>query len=93
MSACYDKYETLLTPYGKKIIGSEFSVPSEAPSGQIGYWGIPWSDDTQAQYLDTAYTIFFSKPSNMGLIWWGFYEPSGFVFNGGLIREDETPKR
>ncbi len=55
MSACYDRYETLLTPYGKKIVGSEFSVPSETPSGRIGYWGIPWSEETQAQYLDTAY--------------------------------------
>lgn len=93
MSACYDKYETMLTPYGKKIVGSEFSAPSEAPTSQIGYWGIPWSDDTQAQYLATAYTIFFSKPSNMGLIWWNTVEPSPFVYNGGLIRDDGAPKK
>jgi len=93
MSACYDKYETMLTPHRKKIVGSEFSVPSEAPTGQIGYWGIPWSDETQAQYLATAYTIFFSKPSNMGLIWWNTVEPSPFVYNGGLIRDDGTPKK
>jgi GH35 family endo-1,4-beta-xylanase len=92
MSACYDKFETLLTPYGKQIVGSEFAVPSEAPSGQVGYWGIPWSEDTQAQYLATAYTIIFSKHSNLGLIWWGFFEPSGFVYNGGLIGEDGAPK-
>lgn len=93
MSSCYDKYEELLSPQGKKIVGSEFSVPSESPPGQIGYWGIPWSDDTQAQYLATAYTILFSKPSNQGLIWWNTVEPSPFVYNGGLIRDDGTFKK
>lgn len=93
MSACYDKYENMLTPYGKKIVGSEFSVPSEAPVGQTGYWNTAWSDDTQAQYLATAYTIFFSKPSNLGLVWWNTVEPSPFVYHGGLIRDDGTPKK
>jgi hypothetical protein len=93
MSACYDKYEKMLTPFGKKIVGSEFSVPSEAPNGQTGYWNTAWSDDTQAQYLATAYTIFFSKPSNLGLVWWNTVEPSPFVYHGGLIRDDGTPKK
>ncbi len=93
ISACYDKYEKMLAPYGKKIVGSEFSVPSEAPVGQTGYWNTAWSDDTQAQYLATAYTIFFSKPSNLGLVWWNIVEPSPFVYHGGLIRDDGTPKK
>ena len=93
MSACYDKYGALLTPHGKKIVGSEFSVPSEAPAGQMGYWNTLWSEDTQAQYLDTAYTIFFSKPSNLGLIWWNTVDPSPFVYNGGIISDGGTPKK
>jgi endo-1,4-beta-xylanase len=93
MSTCYDKYEKMLLPFGKKIVGSEFSVPSEAPAGQTGYWNTVWSDDTQAQYLATAYTIFFSKSSNLGLIWWNTVEPSPFVYNGGLVRDDGTPKK
>jgi len=93
MSACYDKYEAMLTLHGKKIVGSEFSVPSEAPAGQTGYWNIAWSEDTQAQYLATAYTIFFSKPSNLGLVWWNTVEPSPFVYHGGLVRDDGTPKK
>jgi endo-1,4-beta-xylanase len=93
MSACYDKYEKMLTPYGKRVVGSEFSVPSDAPAGQTGYWNIPWSEDTQAQYLVTGYTIFFAKPSNMGLTWWNTFEPSPFVYHGGLVAEDGTPKK
>jgi hypothetical protein len=93
LSACYDKYEKMLAPYGKRVVGSEFSVPSQLPSGRLGYWNVPWSEDTQAQYLTTAYTLFFSKPSNMGLVWWNTLEPSSFIYQGGLIREDGTPKK
>lgn len=93
MSTCYDQYETMLTPYGKKIVGSEFSVPSEGPAGQIGYWNTAWSEETQAQYLTTVYTVFFSKPSNLGLIWWNTVDPSPFVYNGGLIKDDGMPKK
>jgi hypothetical protein len=93
MSACFDRYQTMLAPYGKKIDGSEFSVPSEAPAGWVGYWNIPWSQDTQAQYLTTAYTIFFSKLSNMALVWWNSVDPGAFVPNGGLIDAAGQPKK
>lgn len=93
LSACYDKYEKMLAPYGKKVVGSEFSVPSDLPDGQLGYWNVPWSEETQAQYLATAYTIFFSKEHNLGLVWWNTVEPSSFVNNGGLIQQDGTPKK
>ena len=93
MSACYDKYETMLAPYNKKVVGAEFSVPSEAPAGQTGYWNAPWSEETQAQYLATVYPIFFSKPNNLGLVWWNTVEPSPFVYHGGLIKDDGTPKK
>lgn len=93
LSACFDKYEEILVPYGKKIVASEVSVPSEAPKGQTGYWGIPWTEDTQAQYLTTLYTILFSKPSNLGIVWWNTIEPSPFIVNGGLIKADNTPKK
>lgn len=91
MSTCFDHFQAMLAPSGKKIAGSEVSVPSEAPAGQIGYWNIPWSQDTQAQYLTTAYTIFFSKPSNMALIWWDPVDPGGFIRYGGLIDASGYP--
>ncbi|MGB8981458.1 MAG: endo-1,4-beta-xylanase [Anaerolineales bacterium] len=92
MSACYDRYEEMLIPYGKRVVGSEFSVPSDAPVGQHGYWDQPWSESTQAQYLETAFTIFFSKPTNLGLVWWNTVEPSPFIYHGGLLNDDGTPK-
>ncbi|MPM13099.1 hypothetical protein SDC9_59454 [bioreactor metagenome] len=93
LSACYDKYEKLLAPYGKRIVGSEFSVPSDLPDGQMGYWNVPWSEETQAQYLTTVYTIFFAKQHNLGLVWWNTVEPSPHVYHGGIIQQDGTPKK
>ena len=86
-SKCYDLYAEMLAPYGKNIT-VEISAPSEAPAGQSGYWDIPWSEDTQAQYLVTAYSILFSKPSNQGLTW-----GDDSVSNSGLINDDGTPKK
>lgn len=93
LSTCYDKYEKMLAPYGKRVVGSEFSVPSDLADGQLGYWNVPWSEDTQAQYLTTAYTIFFSKQNNLGLVWWNTVEPSPHVYRGGIVQEDGTPKK
>lgn len=93
LSACYDKYEKMLAPYGKRVVGSEFSVPSDLPDGQLGYWNVPWSEDSQAQYLTTAYTIFFSKPSNFGLVWWNTVEPSAHIYHGGIVQQDGSPKK
>ena len=94
MSSCIDRFQDMLAPYGKTIAGSEFSVPAEAPLGVPGYWGYPWSDDLQAQYLTTAYTIFFSKPLNHSLTWFGFQSsPGEFVFQGGLVDENWYPRK
>jgi len=93
LSACYDKYEKMLAPYGKRVVGSEFSVPSDLPEGQLGYWNVPWSEETQAQYLTTAYTIFFAKQQNLGLVWWNTVEPSPHVYHGGILQQDGTPKK
>jgi hypothetical protein len=93
LSACYDKYEKMLTLYGKRVVGSEFSVPSDLADGQVGYWNVPWSEDTQAQYLTTAYTIFFSKQHNLGLVWWNTVEPSAHIYHGGIVQQDGSPKK
>ena len=87
MSACYDAFQTMLLPYEKKIT-LEFSAPSTTSTSQTGYWNVPWSEDTQAQYLVTAYSIFFSKPSLQGLTWGGVSIPES-----GLLNKDGTLKK
>lgn len=95
MSRCVDRYEQMLIPYDKTIQGSEISVPADAPPGVPGYWGHPWSEDLQAQYLKTAYTIMFAKPINHGLTWWDFQSdpPDGFVYQGGLIDSEQKLRK
>ena len=92
MGELIDEYSIL----GKKIQVTEISVPSEA-MGE-GYWGQPWSQELQAEYLVTAYTIFFSKPQVEAIIWWDATDkPTGygnpFIYHGALLDEQNRPKK
>lgn len=98
MSACWDAYEKMLAPYGKKLNMTEMSVPSGHRGVELGYWNTPWTEDTQAQYLELFYTTFFAKPTNTGLSWYFTIDTpndkDAFVmYKGGLIRDDGTPKK
>ncbi len=93
ISSCVDDYQAILASHGKFIASSEISVPSETPHTHIGYWGYPWSEDLQAQYLTAAYTIFFSKARNTSITWWNAVEPSSFMWKGGLVDETGRPKK
>ncbi len=98
MSRCWDDYEKLLTPNNKKMNMTEMSVSSDHRGNELGYWDVPWTEETQAQYLETFYTIFFAKPANTGLTWYfsmdAFQDADPFVmYKGGLIRDDGTPKK
>lgn len=91
MGELIDKYSTL----GKNIQITEISVPSEA-IGE-GYWGQPWSQELQAEYLKAAYTIFFGKPRVEAITWWNATDkPSEhhpFIYHGGLLDESNQPKK
>ena len=91
MGELIDKYSTL----GKNIQITEISVPSEA-IGE-GYWGQPWSQELQAEYLVTAYTIFFGKPRVEAITWWNATDKPmrshPFIYHGGLLDEVNQPKK
>lgn len=85
-----DKYSAL----GKKIVITELSVPSISPGNMVGYWDQPWSQELQAEYLKTAYTLFFSKPQVEGVTWWSATESVGtFILNGALLDKQDNPKK
>ena len=91
MGELIDKYSTL----GKNIQITEISVPSEA-IGE-GYWGQPWSQELQAEYLKAAYTIFFGKPQVEAITWWNATDKPlrshPFIYHGGLLDEENQPKK
>lgn len=98
MSECWNSYEKILAPNGKKLKMTEMAVSSDRQGSQLGYWNVPWTEDTQAQYLEKFYTIFFAKPTNTGLSWYHTLDTqddqnSFVIYKGGLIREDGTPKK
>jgi endo-1,4-beta-xylanase len=94
MGELIDKYSAL----GKKIHITELSVPSEPFRPGQGYWGKPWSQELQSEYLVTAYTIFFSKPQVEAITWWDATDkPTGYgnphIYHGALLDEQNQPKK
>lgn len=86
-----DKYSAL----GKKIDITEFTLPSNDPPGNQGYWGQLWSQELQTEYLSAAYTLFFSKPQVEG-IQYPFAADSAttqFIYYGGLFDDKNNPKK
>jgi hypothetical protein len=98
VSACWNAYEKILAPHGKKLNMTEMAVSSDHQGDQLGYWNVPWTEETQAQYAETFWTIFFAKPTNTGLSWYFTLDTpddkDAFVmYKGGLIKDDGTPKK
>jgi len=81
-----DLYSTL----GKTIFVTEISVPSEAIGR--GYWGEPWSEELQAEYLEAAYAIFFSRPQVEAISCWDVTDRGAFIHHGGLVDNQNRPK-
>ena len=70
---------------------SEMNVPSE-DFGE-GYWGEPWSEELQAEYLEAAYTIFFSRPQVGAIGLWDIVDRGAAIYYGGLFDEQNQPKK
>jgi endo-1,4-beta-xylanase len=90
--------------FGKPIHITELGFPSSsAETRPSAWWGggnggarIRWrgedfSEESQAQWFETVYKIAFSKPYVDAVTCWDFVDP-GFIPNGGLLRQDLSPK-
>ncbi len=56
------------------------------------YWhGEPWSETTQADWVEAYYTICYAKPAIQAITWWDFCDPS-FIPHGGFADEQLRPK-
>jgi endo-1,4-beta-xylanase len=60
--------------------------------GPLFDWRRPWDEELQADWMEMLYTIFYSKPYIQAVNWYDFADFRTFIQNGGLIREDATPK-
>lgn len=55
-------------------------------------WHRPWDEELQADWLEQLYTVLYSKPYIQAINWYDFADFRTFIPNGGLVREDATPK-
>lgn len=56
-------------------------------------WHGPWSETTQADWMEAIYTLCYSKPLFQAITWWDFSDhPGHFWPFGGMLREDLSPK-
>jgi GH35 family endo-1,4-beta-xylanase len=90
--------------FGKPVHISELGFPSSSAEARPSAWwgggaggarirwrGEDFSEETQAQWFETFYKIAFSKPYVDAVTCWDFADP-GFIPNGGLLRQDLSPK-
>ena len=93
-----------LAAIGKPIaiteIGASSNLVAPSSTGAITgsmaepySWHRHWDEDLQADWLEQVYTIYYSKPYIKAINWYDFSDFRPFIVNGGLIREDSTPKR
>lgn len=51
-----------------------------------------WTEQAQADYLETFYKVCFSHPSVEGIVYWDLCDAASWVRNGGLTRPNLDPK-
>ena len=82
---------------GKGLRISALAVPSQPPRCHMpAHYEVPygtWDETQQARYLDAAYTYYFAEAEVEGITWWCPVDGRlAYIPNGGLLREDLSPK-
>jgi endo-1,4-beta-xylanase len=96
------KLETFDT-FGKPIYITEIGAssgptPDTVFNQQMGIpdqpyaWHRHWDEDLQATWMEQVYTLYYSRPNIHAINWYDFADFRPFITNGGLIREDSSPK-
>jgi endo-1,4-beta-xylanase len=52
-------------------------------------WHHPWDEETQADWLESIYTLAYSKDYIKACNWFDFVDPYSYMDNGGLLRSPE----
>lgn len=55
-------------------------------------WHRAWDEELQADWLEQVYTIFYSRPQIKAINWYDFSDFRPFIVNGGIVRENCSPK-
>lgn len=82
-----------LTEIGASAGGLDPNTRIPFKDGQPYDWHRPWDEDLQADWLEQVYTLYYSRPSIKAINWYDFSDFRPFITNGGLVREDSSPKK
>ena len=93
-----------LAAFGKPIyiteIGASANMTAPSSSGAVTApafepfaWHRPWDEELQADWLEQVYKIYYSRQYVRAINWYDFSDFRPFIVNGGLVREDSTPKK
>jgi GH35 family endo-1,4-beta-xylanase len=74
-------------PTNETVFNGQMKLPS-APYE----WRRPWDEELQADWLEAVYTIYYSRPLIKTINWYDFADFRPFIVNGGVVREDGSPK-
>jgi GH35 family endo-1,4-beta-xylanase len=96
-----DRMLTRFTDFKRAIHVSELSCNSAdgldpasmRPRSLVPGWHGPWTETTQADWLEGIYSICYSKPEFEAVTWWNVADfPGHFWPYGGLVYRDLVPK-
>lgn len=80
--------------FNKKIHMTEFMPMNTNKPVLISSWRGKWDEDTQAKYAYDYYKTCFANPYVSAISWWDFIDTTpAWRENGGLLKEDQTPKK
>lgn len=83
----------LYSSFGKPIYIKELSAPSKQIEGTSSIKN-PKNEEEQAEFLKQVYLMAFSKQLVKGIGWgYGVSDEDCFIFNGGILNKDLTPKK
>jgi GH35 family endo-1,4-beta-xylanase len=95
-----DRMLDRFTQFGKPIhitemaTSSNIGVDEDSLLGESrGLWHAPWNETIQADWVEQIYTLAYSKPEIEAITWWDLSDKSTFWPFGGLLDEDNQPKR
>ena len=74
-------------PSRRLVALEEMDIPREPYE-----WHRHWDERLQADWLEQVYTLYYSRPAIQAINWYDFADFRTFISNGGLVREDCTPK-
>lgn len=81
-----------LASTGLRIHLTELTYPSNESTITGGFVRGKWSEQKQAEFYRYLLTLAFSHPNVDAITLWAFWDGSTWLKQGGIIREDWTPK-